>query len=132
MKRREVIQPEPPTRPPNIPPPAPICTPPSADRILSEVETMINRESPPQFEADGTRSTIPQMLEHLIVRQSRRQFNAEKDYFGMEAEFIRRDQEYRELRDAICSESWARRDDHESVVKLARRLRDKQEKLYAK
>jgi hypothetical protein len=37
---------------------------------------------------------------------------------------------YQELVDALCSKSWAGRDRHESVVGLAKRLRDSQKTLH--
>lgn len=38
---------------------------------------------------------------------------------------------YEELVEAICSKSWLDRNKHESVLGVARRLRDSQTKIYA-
>lgn len=41
------------------------------------------------------------------------------------------EQKYSELVDALCSPSWLGRNRHSSVVALAKRLRDSQDKLFA-
>lgn len=47
-------------------------------------------------------------------------------------EFFKVKEEYQELVDALCSKSWTGRGNHESVVALAKRLKNSQQKLFAK